>query len=128
MIHRYFFSQSGGTTVKSIYECMGQTLANRAGVDPQYLHQNKKEVIAFQPWPGVSRASYVNVDTTNKAGLNRAKNMGLVHSGLVDMIITSDITYAVEKLFDESHKGRVLGLFRHPIDRLVSKFFYLQKA
>ena len=105
---------------------MGRTIANRAGVDPRYGHQSEEEVIAFQPWPGVSRASYVNVDTTNKPGLNRAKNMGLVHSGLVDMIITSDITYAVENLFDESHKGRVLGLFRHPIDRLVSKFYYLQ--
>ena len=54
----------------------------------------------------------MNVDTTNKQGLNRAKNMGLVPSGVVDMIITADIAYAVENLLDVSSKGRVLGLFR----------------
>jgi len=120
--------RSGGTTVKVLYECLGLTLANKAGVDPKFRHQNKREIVVFQPWPGVSRASYVNVDTTNKQGLNRAKNMGLVPSGVVDMIITADIAYAVENLFDVSSKGRVLGLFRHPVDRLVSMFYYLQIA
>ena len=61
----------------------------------------------------------MNVDTTNKQGLNRAKNMGLVPSGVVNMIITADIAYAVENLFDASRKGRVLGLFR----RTYNEFF-----
>ena len=107
---------------------MGRTLANRAGVDPRYGYQNEEEVIAFQPWRGVSRASYVNVDTSSKPGIDRARRLGLVPSGLVNMIITSDPKYAVENLFDEQHKGRMFALFRHPVDRLVSKFFYLQKA
>lgn len=121
-------SQSGGTTIKSIYECLGQTLANQAGADPRFGHENEDKAIAFRPWPGVSRASYVNVDTTNKKGILRAQKLGLVPSGLADMIFTSDLTFAIEKLFDESHKGRVMVLFRHPIDRLVSKFYYLQQA
>lgn len=120
--------RSGGTTVKAMYECLGQTLANKIGVDPKYRHHNTRELIVFQPWPGVSRASYVNVDTTNKPGLMRARNMGLVPSGLADIIITADIAYAVENLYDDSRKGRVLGLFRHPVDRLVSMFHYLQIA
>eukprot|EP00584_Thalassiosira_punctigera_P020515 CAMPEP_0172558010 /NCGR_PEP_ID=MMETSP1067-20121228/76645_1 /TAXON_ID=265564 ORGANISM="Thalassiosira punctigera, Strain Tpunct2005C2" /NCGR_SAMPLE_ID=MMETSP1067 /ASSEMBLY_ACC=CAM_ASM_000444 /LENGTH=350 /DNA_ID=CAMNT_0013347249 /DNA_START=34 /DNA_END=1086 /DNA_ORIENTATION=+ len=120
--------KSGGHTVKSIYECMGQTLANRAGVDPRYGHQLDEEIIAFQPYPGVSRATFVNVDTTNRPGIDRAKQMGLVPSGLVDIIVTSEPKYAIENLFDGTHKGRVLALFRHPVDRLVSKFFYLREA
>jgi hypothetical protein len=54
--------------------------------------------------------------------------LGLVESGVVDMIVTSDPTYAVENLFDATHKGRVMALFRHPIDRLVSRFYYLREA
>lgn len=114
--------------MKSIYECLGQTLATDIGVDPRYGHQDKEEVIAFQPWPGVSKASYVNVDSTSRPGVKRARRMGLVPSGLADMIITDDPAFVVDELFDDSHRGRGLALFRHPIDRLVSKFFYLQKA
>jgi len=43
----------------------------------------------------------------------------------VDIIFSSFPSYAVEHLFDESHKGRMLSMFRHPVDRLTSKFFYL---
>ena len=43
----------------------------------------------------------------------------------VDIIFSSFPDYAVEHLFDESHKGRMLSMFRHPVDRLTSKFFYL---
>lgn len=120
--------RSGGTNLKSIYECMGRTIAHKAGVDPRYGHAIDEEVIAFRPWPGVSRASYVNVDTTSRQGVERARRLGLVPSGLVDMIITSNPTYVVENLFDEGHKGRALALFRHPVDRLVSQFYYLRKA
>lgn len=120
--------KSGGSSVKGVYECMGQTLAHAIGVDPRFGHQNKNEIVTFQPWNGVSPASYVNVDVTSKWGINRAKRLGLVQSGVVNMIITSDVVYAVENLFDSQHKGRVLAIFRHPIDRLVSKFFYLREA
>lgn len=124
----FLSSQSGGSSVKGVYECMGQTLAHAIGVDPRFGHQNKNEIVTFQPWNGVSPASYVNVDVTSKWGINRAKKLGLVQSGVVNMIITSDVVYAVENLFDSQHKGRVLAIFRHPIDRLVSKFFYLREA
>lgn len=114
--------------MKSIYECLGRTIAKNVGVDPRYGHDADTEIVAFQPWAGVSAASYVNVDTTTKQGIDRARKMGLVPSGLADMIITSDPEYAVSNLYDVNHKGRVLALFRHPVERLVSKFYYLQKA
>jgi len=58
----------------------------------------------------------------------RAKEKGLVESGKVDIIFASFPEYAIEQLFDFSHKTRVLAMFRHPVDRLVSKFYYLQMA
>ncbi|KAL3783294.1 hypothetical protein HJC23_007963 [Cyclotella cryptica] len=72
--------------------------------------------------------NYVNVDTSNRKGLIRAKEMGLVESGKVDVIFTTDVKFAVETLFDEEHPGRLFALFRHPIHRLVSKFYYMQSA
>ena len=54
--------------------------------------------------------------------------MGLVESGLVDIIFTTDVKFAVETLFDSNHPGRMFALFRHPIRRLVSKFYYVQHA
>jgi hypothetical protein len=44
------------------------------------------------------------------------------------MIFTSDINFASRHLFSRLNKGRVFAFFRHPIDRLVSKFYYLQTA
>lgn len=112
--------------MKAVYECMGETLANR--IDTHVSWQNEEELEAFRPWPYMSKAMYVNVDTTIRPGIDHAKKLGLVQSGLADMIISSDVEYAVSQLFDGSHKGRALGLFRHPVDRLVSKFYYLQTA
>ena len=115
---------SGGTTAKSLYECLGQTLANRAGAGRRFIPDNT--LLAFHPWG--TDAKYVNVDTTTREGILRAKEMGLVPSGKADIIFTSDISFAAEHLFDEENRGRIIGLFRHPIERLVSKFYYLQTA
>ena len=44
------------------------------------------------------------------------------------MIFTSDVNFASDHLFDKENKGRIFSLFRHPVDRSVSKFYYLQTA
>mmetsp|Transcript_43783 Transcript_43783/g.78579 ORF Transcript_43783/g.78579 Transcript_43783/m.78579 type:complete len:353 (+) Transcript_43783:170-1228(+) len=119
--------KSGTTTVKEIYKCLGQTVANKFGALPRFGHDQDEELLAFHPWKS-SGPTYVNVDTTNKAGILRAEELGLVPSGLADIIITSEPKFAIEHLYDDSHRGRVIGLFRHPVDRLVSKFYYLQIA
>lgn len=54
--------------------------------------------------------------------------MGLAASRKADMIFTSDINFAGQHLFDRNHKGRIYAFFRDPVDRSVSKFFYLQTA
>lgn len=57
-----------------------------------------------------------------------AEKMGLVASGKVDIIFSSYPDLAVDHLFDPLHKGRMMAMFRHPVDRLISKFYYLQVA
>jgi len=117
----------GGTTVVSIYECLDLAISNRAGALPRFGHDQDEEIIVFRPW-GRRGPPYVNVDTTSKSGIQRAERLGLVPSGLAGIIFTSYPAYAIDHLYDESNKGRALALFRHPVDRLVSKFYYLQVA
>lgn len=75
-----------------------------------------------------SGANFVNVDTISRPGILRAERMGLVPSGMADLIVTNDLDYSVEHLYDVDHRGRVLALFRHPVDRLISRFYYASVA
>ena len=69
------------------------------------------------------------MDTTTAAGIDRAVHMNLVESGLADIIFTP-LLHESSQLFNNTanHKGRVFGLFRHPVERAVSLFHYLKKA
>lgn len=106
---------------------MGQTLAHRVGADPKFGHDQTDEVVVFEPHQGKDW-KVVNVDTTIKPGILRAKKMGLVQSHKTDMIFTMEPQFAGEHLYDEENKARFMALFRHPVDRAVSMFYYLQTA
>jgi hypothetical protein len=106
---------------------MGMTLAHRVGADPRYGHDKENEIVVFEPHEGKDW-KVVNVDTTIKEGILRAKELGLVQSHTTDLIFTMEPAFAGEQLYDEENKGRFLALFRHPVDRATSMFFYLQTA
>lgn len=121
--------KSGGTTAKRLYQCMGQTLAHRVGADPRYGHDKDTEIVVFEPHAGSGKDwKVVNVDTTIKPGILKAKKMGLVQSHTTDLIFTMEPQFAGSELYDEDHKGRFLAIFRHPVDRALSMFFYLGTA
>jgi len=65
---------------------------------------------------------------TSEQQILKSKEFGLVKSGQADVIFSSSPDLALEHLFDPGHMARVLALFRHPVDRLVDKFYYLQVA
>ncbi|KAK1743182.1 hypothetical protein QTG54_005803 [Skeletonema marinoi] len=46
--------------------------------------------------------------------------MGLVQSRTADLIFTMEPAFAGEQLFDPQNKGRIMALFRNPVDRLVN--------
>lgn len=48
---------------------------------------------------------YVNVDTSTVNGIKRAKNLGLVESGLADVVVTQYL-YAGATLFNPNKRGR----------------------
>ena len=119
--------KSGGTTVKNIAKCLDLTIADRAGGLPRFGHDKDTTILAYRPWK-TRGPTYINVDTTSEKGIIRAEKLGLVPSGLPDFISTVYPDVAIAHLYDSSHRGRAMGLFRHPVDRLVSKFYYLQVA
>jgi len=53
--------------------------------------------------------------------------MGFADSGLADAVVTPFI-YESNDLFTPTAKGRLFTVFRHPIDRAISLFYYLQVA
>jgi len=106
---------------------MNRTLVTKIGGRPEFGHHEDEELVVFRPWARTGPA-FVNVDATSKKGILRAQELGLVPSGLADVIFTNNPSSSIEHLYDSSHKGRVLGLFRHPVERLISKFYYLQMA
>uniref|UniRef100_A0A7S0BZA7 Sulfotransferase domain-containing protein n=1 Tax=Proboscia inermis TaxID=420281 RepID=A0A7S0BZA7_9STRA len=76
-----------------------------------------------------SGGKFVDVDTTNRPGILRAKEMSLVSSNVQIETLVTPFKYDANKLFDpfEQH-GRLFSFFRHPIDRAVSLFSCLKYA
>lgn len=122
--------KSGGTTLQRLYWCMGSTVANEVGVNPKFGMIDPNHIKAFSPWKD-NPGKVVNVDVCSHEGILEAKNRGfLTKPGQprVDFVSTSEFQFASMMLYSPNHKGRMFALFRHPIDRAVSKFYYLQKA
>uniref|UniRef100_A0A7S2H5V4 Sulfotransferase domain-containing protein n=1 Tax=Helicotheca tamesis TaxID=374047 RepID=A0A7S2H5V4_9STRA len=121
--------KAGGSTVKDIIgTCHRFVMATEFGVTDG--HDQDTEIAVVYPdngSPGQDRSPFVNVDTTTIPGIQRAKEMGFADSGLADAIVTPFI-YEANDLFTPTAKGRLFTVFRHPIDRAISLFYYIQVA
>mmetsp|Transcript_7684 Transcript_7684/g.11744 ORF Transcript_7684/g.11744 Transcript_7684/m.11744 type:complete len:477 (-) Transcript_7684:167-1597(-) len=110
--------RSGGTTMKLVMSmCMGRVVACEQGAGHQLDEQLEIINKAF--------GNFANVDTSTPLGLNRAAELGLVPSRIVDVVLTPHIREAA-KLFDENHKGRLFTMLRNPVDRVVSLYHFLR--
>jgi len=117
--------KSGGTTTKDAAGmCLKKVEASESGI----LEGHQLDQVIQKVHLSGGAIEYVNVDTTSSQGIQRAISMGLVESGLSDVIF-SPLLHEASQLFNNtSHKGRAFCLFRHPVERAVSLFHYLKKA
>mmetsp|Transcript_17249 Transcript_17249/g.21078 ORF Transcript_17249/g.21078 Transcript_17249/m.21078 type:complete len:599 (+) Transcript_17249:157-1953(+) len=125
----FHIPKAGGSTIKDIIgTCHRFIMATEAGVTDG--HGDDVEIAVVYPGGGPAgqdRSPFVNVDTTTVAGIQRAQQMGFADSGLADAVVTPFI-YETNDLFTPTAKGRLFTVFRHPIDRAISMFYYLQVA
>mmetsp|Transcript_1766 Transcript_1766/g.2638 ORF Transcript_1766/g.2638 Transcript_1766/m.2638 type:complete len:383 (+) Transcript_1766:59-1207(+) len=126
--------KSGGGSFKDIFgDCLGLAVASEVGIQDGHDQDTEIGIHHFgesnfgEGKYAEKRSKFVNVDTTTLPGLERAKHMGLIQSGLADVMVTRHL-YEVNSLFDSQHKGRLFAVFRHPVERIASTFSYLQLA
>ena len=119
--------KSGGTTAKEYYgRCLGLVEASESGVSGG--HGGDRSIQVFEMHDGEEMQSYVNVDTTTVEGLHRAKRMGVIASGLLDVVFSPLLVDTAGLFSMTGRRGRMFALFRHPIDRAISMYQYLQFA
>jgi len=118
--------RTGGTTLKSIIShCLSLVATNEIGVTHNHSEEGTLQVVTFE-----DGGSYVNVDTTTRAGINRAREMNLTQSGLADIMMTPYL-HDIATLFDSTTGDQRIKCFtvlRHPIHRAVSMFRTLQDS
>jgi len=115
--------KSGGTTVHDDYgECFSLVEASELGI---IGHEND-ETLQLVDINGGS--NHVNVDTTIFPGILRASELGLVPSNIAEIIFSPLLHESATHLFSPKHKGQLFAIFRHPLDRVVSLFYYLRSA
>lgn len=111
-----------GSTVKDVMgQCMSLVSASEVGVREGHDHDEELKIIDYKG------GKYVNVDTTSKAGLERAKIMGLAGSGIADVVVSSYLHEGAQ-LFDPNHRGRSFLLLRSPVDRAVSMYHHIKQT
>lgn len=114
--------RAGGTTLKHIMgTCLRRVQAARTSAD--YCDMNSNELSLCQTKLG----KFVNADPSDHGGIQRSEKLKLIPSGMADVIVSSRILHAAT-LYDDKHKGRLFTILRHPIERAVSTFYYLQNA
>jgi hypothetical protein len=69
---------------------------------------------------------YINVDTTTKEGIERAKILALSSSGMADVIYTSLLQDA-SSIFTTLNQARMFVLIRHPVEREMARFRHLRR-
>ena len=117
--------RTGSTTLKNVLgTCLDRAQASRVArthCDPSTLPHELTECHV----PSLGR--FVNVDPSDDGGIERAKDLKLVESGMADVMVTSRFFHAAS-LYDYHHMGRVFTTMRHPVQRTASLFRHLQTA
>lgn len=122
----FHIPRTGGSTIQDLVAfCLGVVTASEVGVVDGHDQDDELQLISRD---GCRGSMFVNVDTTSIEGIDRASELGFAGSGLAEMVITSFVPQASNALFNEDNRASVFSLFRHPVERAVSLFYYLQDA
>jgi hypothetical protein len=71
---------------------------------------------------------FVNVDTSYIAGIDRGKQLGLLDRHFENLVVDTSRVYETLEMFTPPYRARMFLLLRDPVERAVSKFYYLKIA
>lgn len=115
--------RSGASSITRIASyCFGLTLASEIGRDA--INGTNELRIIEDDLAGIR---FANVDTSHPLGIEQAKALQVGQSDEIDFI-SSPYLWNLADIFDESHKGYMIAMFRHPIDRAASLYYSMMKS
>ena len=114
--------KSGGSTIKDVAgSCHRLITASNIGTLDGHENDETLQIVR----PGGSM--FVNINTHTVEGIQHAKDIGFPSSGMAEIIV-SNFVHESDALGSTSHMLRFFGVFRHPIERAISEFYYIQTA
>lgn len=112
--------RSAGATMNDIFSiCHHLRVATNIGIGGGHDVDTKLQIINFED------QKFVNVDISTTEGIKRAVQMDFASSDLTDVAISS-LLHDSAPLFSSTKKGKMFTMFRHPVDRIVSMFYFMQ--
>jgi len=112
--------RAAGATINDILSiCHRLRVATNIGIQEGHNADTDLSLVNFEG------QMYLNVDISTSEGIQRAVQMGFSSTNLVDVAISS-LLHDSAPLFSPSKKGRIFTMFRHPVDRMVSMFYFMQ--
>ena len=129
----YFFHihKSGGTTMKDILGiCLRKVQTHRVEEDECSDQEDKIRVCSHGP----DQWSILNADVSSFEGIDRAVAKNLCCEVQPEIPMDDSFVVGTSRFFDALpvftpyRKGRLFGLFRHPVERALSKYHYIKKA
>ncbi len=122
--------KAGGSSIKdAMGGCHRFVQATEFGVTDGHISDTVVAIV-YPAIPGVAdtdRSPFVNIDSTTVAGIQRARDMGFADAQLADVVV-SPFVFELNELFTPTARGRLFSVFRHPIERAVSMFYYIRVA
>ena len=117
----FFFHvpRSGGQTIKDVVGlCLKKVQANSVGIREGHDSDTALQVVT------IDNARYVNVDTTNKLGIERAAMLGFSSMHMAEMVTSPYFLNSAKFLFTADNQGRAFVILRLPVHRAVSMYHY----
>ena len=123
-LYLWHIPRSGSTTVKRIAaNCMGLTLASEVGKSEVEVRGSENMLKIVE---GADGMHFANVDMSYPEGISRANALHVGSDPRIDMV-SSAYLYHTASIFDPDHKGYMIAMMRHPIERAVSLFYNMRR-
>ena len=131
----YFWhiDRSGGATMKRLLHCLG--LAQTGLIDdmfPDCSNQDSQIRVCDRDFGVAMGIRMINVDTGSLGGIERAVRLKLTQQSFPDIgnryIVDTSHVYEGLEIFTPRRRGRLFTLLRHPVERAVSKYYYIKTA